>query len=102
MQQQREGKITLRTRVRRNFNIGSIKHRLVARIEVIDNGPGIDEELRKQIFYPMITGRSDGTGLGLSIAQALISRHQGLIECSSQPGKTVFTILLPLDGKHEP
>ena len=68
---------------------------------MIDNGPGIDEALRKQIFYPMITGRSDGTGLGLSIAQALISRHQGLIECTSQPGETVFTVLLPLDGKHE-
>jgi two-component system nitrogen regulation sensor histidine kinase GlnL len=97
-----DGSITLRTRIRRGFNIGSHKHRLVARIEVIDSGPGIEEALRKQIFYPMITGRSDGTGLGLSIAQALISRHQGLIECSSQPGKTVFTILLPLDGKYEP
>jgi two-component system, NtrC family, nitrogen regulation sensor histidine kinase GlnL len=96
-----EGEIILRTRIRRNFNIGSCKHRLVARIDVIDNGPGINEDLRKQIFYPMITGRSDGTGLGLSIAQALISRHQGLIECISQPGETVFTLLLPLDGKHE-
>ena len=96
-----EGEIILRTRIRRNFNIGSCKHRLVARIDVIDNGPGINEELRKQVFYPMITGRSDGTGLGLSIAQALISRHQGLIECTSQPGETVFTVLLPLDGKHE-
>jgi two-component system nitrogen regulation sensor histidine kinase GlnL len=96
-----KGRITLRTRIRRNFNIGSRKHRLVARIDVIDNGPGINEALRKQIFYPMITGRSDGTGLGLSIAQALISRHQGLIECASQPGETVFTVLLPLDGKHE-
>jgi two-component system nitrogen regulation sensor histidine kinase GlnL len=66
---------------------------------VIDNGPGIDAVLQKQVFYPMITGRSDGTGLGLSIAQALISRHQGLIECSSQPGETVFTVLLPLDVK---
>jgi len=96
-----EGEITMRTRIERNFNIGSRKHRLVARIDITDNGPGIDEALRKQIFYPMITGRSDGTGLGLSIAQALISRHQGLIECSSQPGETVFTILLPLEGKHE-
>jgi len=95
------GAITLRTRVQRNFNIGARKHRLVARIDITDNGPGIDEILRKQIFYPMITGRSDGTGLGLSIAQALISRHQGLIECSSQPGETVFTLLLPLEGKHE-
>ena len=95
------GEIILRTRVRRHFNIGSNKYRLVARIQIIDNGPGIPEELRKQIFYPMITGRSDGTGLGLSIAQALINRHRGLIECESQLGKTVFTLLLPLDEKHE-
>lgn len=96
-----DGDIAVRTRVQRNFNIGSSRHRLVARIEITDNGPGIAEDLRKQIFYPMITGRSDGTGLGLSIAQALISRHQGLIECNSQPGNTVFTILLPLEVKHE-
>lgn len=95
------GDITLRTRVQRNFNIGTSRHRLVACIEIIDNGPGIEEALRKQIFYPMITGRSEGTGLGLSISQALISRHQGLIECTSEPGETVFTILLPLKGKHE-
>ena len=95
-----QGEITLRTRIMRNFNIGSRKHRLVARIEVIDNGPGIDEALRKQVFYPMITGRSDGTGLGLSIAQALISRHHGLIECSSEPGQTIFTVLLPLEDNN--
>lgn len=95
------GEIIMRTRVRRHFNIGSNKYRLVARLQIIDNGPGMPEELRKQIFYPMITGRSDGTGLGLSIAQALINRHRGLIECESQPGKTVFTLLLPLDEKHE-
>ena len=94
-----KGTIRLRTRVQRNFNIGTRKHRLVACIEVIDNGPGIDEVLQKQVFYPMITGRSEGTGLGLSIAQALISRHRGLIECSSKPGETIFTILLPLDKK---
>jgi two-component system, NtrC family, nitrogen regulation sensor histidine kinase GlnL len=93
------GEIILRTRVRRQFYIGNRKHRLVACVQVIDNGPGIDEELREKIFYPMITTRSDGTGLGLSIAQSLISRHQGLIECSSKPGKTVFSILLPLDSK---
>lgn len=93
------GKIVLRTRVQRNFNIGTRRHRLVACIEIIDNGPGIDEVLQRQVFFPMITGRSDGTGLGLSIAQALVSRHHGLIECSSKPGETVFTVLLPLDVK---
>ena len=94
-----EGEITLRTRVLRHFNIGSRKHRLVARIEVIDNGPGIDPVLSKQIFYPMVTSRSDGSGLGLSISQALISRLGGLIGCDSRPGETVFTILLPLERK---
>ncbi len=66
-------------------------------IEVEDNGPGIDEDLRKKIFYPMITTRSEGNGLGLSIAQALISRHEGLIECDSSPDGSTFTILLPLE-----
>ncbi|NNJ93353.1 MAG: PAS domain-containing sensor histidine kinase, partial [Halobacteria archaeon] len=92
-----KGIITLRTRVQRSFNIGVRRYRLVAQIQIIDNGPGIDEELRRKIFFPMVTTRSDGTGLGLSIAQALISRHEGLIECDSKPGKTVFTILLPLE-----
>jgi two-component system nitrogen regulation sensor histidine kinase GlnL len=93
-----KGEIKLRTRVQRQFNIGHRQHRLVACIEIIDNGPGIDDELRAKIFYPMVTSRSEGTGLGLSIAQSLINRHQGLIECSSKPGETVFTILLPLDN----
>jgi two-component system nitrogen regulation sensor histidine kinase GlnL len=54
--------------------------------------------MRSKIFYPMVSSRSDGTGLGLSIAQSLINRHRGLIECSSRPGETVFTILLPLEN----
>jgi two-component system nitrogen regulation sensor histidine kinase GlnL len=93
------GEIVLRTRVKRQFHIGARKHRLVAAIEVIDNGPGIPPELQEKIFYPMITTRDEGTGLGLSIAQSLIGRHKGLIECSSEPGQTVFTILLPLDAE---
>ena len=92
-----KGEILLRTRILRNFNIGTRKHRLVARIEVIDNGPGIDDDLLKKIFYPMVTNRTDGTGLGLSIAQSLIGRHHGLIECASVPGETTFTILIPLE-----
>ncbi|MGB5261099.1 MAG: nitrogen regulation protein NR(II) [Gammaproteobacteria bacterium] len=95
------GSITLHTRVLRGFNIGARKYRLVAEIQIIDNGPGIEEDLRKKIFFPMVTSRSDGTGLGLAIAQALISRHEGLIECESRPGKTTFTILLPLEKLHD-
>ena len=93
-----KGEITLRTRVQRKFNIGNRQYRLVACVEVIDNGPGIDATLQAKIFYPMVTSRSDGTGLGLSIAQSLISRLHGLIECNSKPGETVFTILFPLEN----
>ncbi len=91
------GEITFKTRPQRHFTIGHDHHRLVLQVDIIDNGPGIDEDLIDQIFYPMVTGRANGTGLGLSIAQSLINQHGGLIECSSRPGKTVFTIYLPLD-----
>ncbi|MDT8427850.1 MAG: ATP-binding protein, partial [Pseudomonadales bacterium] len=67
------------------------------RIEVIDNGPGIPDELISSIFYPMISGRAEGTGLGLSIAHSIINQHQGIIECSSKPGETTFSIFLPIE-----
>jgi two-component system nitrogen regulation sensor histidine kinase GlnL len=89
--------ITLRTRSQRQFTIGSRRHRLVCRIDIIDNGPGIPEDMQHSIFAPMVTGRADGTGLGLSIAQAIVNRHGGLLECDSQPGKTRFTIYLPME-----
>jgi len=93
------GLITLRTRVQRQCTIGHKRHKLVARLDIIDNGPGIPEEKLEAIFYPMITGRPEGTGLGLSIAQVLVNQHGGLIECSSRPGETVFTLLIPLEKK---
>ncbi|MCW3149366.1 nitrogen regulation protein NR(II) [Stutzerimonas stutzeri] len=91
------GRLTLRTRTVRQFTIGHIRHRLVARIEIIDNGPGIPAELQNTLFYPMVSGRPDGTGLGLAITQNIISQHQGLIECESHPGHTAFSIFLPLE-----
>ncbi len=95
-----QGVIHLRTQIERQFTIGSKRHRLVLRTEIEDNGPGIPEEIREQIFYPMVTGRADGTGLGLSIAQDIIAKHGGLIECRSKPKQTVFTIYLPLENGH--
>ncbi len=89
--------ITLRTRALRQFTIGHTRHRLVCKVEIIDNGPGIPAELQETMFYPMVSGRADGTGLGLAITQNIISQHQGLIECESQPGQTVFSLFLPLE-----
>jgi len=92
------GEITFKTRPLRNFTIGHTHHRLVLQTDIIDNGPGIPESLQEQIFYPMITGRAEGTGLGLSIAQSLINQHGGLIKMNSRPGKTIFTLYLPLSN----
>ncbi|WP_248918357.1 nitrogen regulation protein NR(II) [Pseudomonas entomophila] len=93
----RLGRIALRSRAVRQFTIGHVRHRLVARVEIVDNGPGIPPELQDTLFYPMVSGRPDGTGLGLAITQNIISQHQGLIECESHPGHTAFSIYLPLE-----
>jgi len=93
------GRVLLRTRIHRQFSIGARHHRLVARIDVMDDGPGIAPDLQERVFYPLVTGRSVGTGLGLSIAQTLVNQHGGLIECDSRPGRTVFSILLPVSGE---
>jgi two-component system nitrogen regulation sensor histidine kinase GlnL len=73
----------------------------VAKIDIIDNGPGIDESMSESLFLPMITGRKEGTGLGLPIAQSLINQNGGLIEWQSHPGKTKFTVLLPIRDEED-
>lgn len=96
-----KGRVELRTRVLRQFTIGSQRHRLVLRVEVVDDGEGIAPNLLDRIFYPMVSSQPGGTGLGLPIAQELINQHGGLIECESQPGKTQFFVYLPLGSSHE-
>ena len=91
-----EGVITLRSRITRQFTIGTHRPGQVCHISVIDNGPGVPPELAESIFYPMISGRANGSGLGLPLSQSIISQHQGLIECESRPGSTAFHIYLPL------
>ena len=91
-----EGVIHIRSRITRQFTIGTQKPRQVCHISVIDNGPGVPPELAESIFYPMISGHANGSGLGLPLSQSIISQHQGLIECESRPGSTTFHIYLPL------
>jgi two-component system nitrogen regulation sensor histidine kinase GlnL len=95
------GRLLFRTRVLRKFTIGMQRHRLVACIDVADDGSGIPPELQTRIFAPLVSGKPQGTGLGLSIAQELVHRHGGLIEWSSRPGDTVFSVLLPMEDSHE-
>jgi two-component system, NtrC family, nitrogen regulation sensor histidine kinase GlnL len=91
------GRLTLRTRALTSVSIGTRRYRLVASIQFEDTGPGVPDHLRDTLFYPLVTGRAEGTGLGLAVAQDLVSRHDGLIEFTSRPGQTIFTILLPFN-----
>jgi two-component system nitrogen regulation sensor histidine kinase GlnL len=94
-----QGRITLRSRAVMNFTIGDVRYPVVASVEIEDDGPGIPKDLQDSIFYPLVTSRPDGTGLGLPAAQELISRHGGLIEFESRPGKTVFQVRIPIHTK---
>ena len=91
-------RVAVRTRVVHQAHIGRRQHPLAARIDVIDDGPGVPPDLAESMFYPMVSGRAEGSGLGLPIAQSLVSRHGGIIEHERSGGETVFTILLPVSG----
>jgi two-component system nitrogen regulation sensor histidine kinase GlnL len=90
------GTITLKSRAVTNFTIGDTRHSVIASIEIEDDGPGIPADMQDSVFYPLVTSRPEGTGLGLPAAQELLSRHGGLIEFESRPGRTVFFVRIPL------
>ncbi|QLE87322.1 nitrogen regulation protein NR(II) [Shewanella sp. Scap07] len=92
------GHIRIQTRTQHQVTIGTVRHKLVLVLSIIDDGPGIKPELMDTLFYPMVTGREQGSGLGLSIAHNFARLHGGRIDCRSVPGSTTFTILLPLNG----
>ncbi|MBU6484034.1 MAG: PAS domain-containing protein [Betaproteobacteria bacterium] len=90
--------IRMTTRVARGVTLARRHHRTALSIAIEDNGPGIPEELRERIFFPLVSGRDGGSGLGLTIAQTFVSQHGGTIDCASVAGRTVFTVLLPLSA----
>ena len=91
------GLLTIKTRVKHHIRLHNKAFKNALLIQVIDNGPGIDENLKETLFFPMVTNKNGGSGLGLAIAQTLIDQHQGYIECDSWPGHTEFNIYLPLN-----
>lgn len=90
-------RMKLRTGVEHHFTIGAVRHRLVVLVSIEDNGPGVPNEMKDQIFYPLISGRPSGTGLGLAITQAIIARHDGFVQYNSKPGSTRFDVYIPID-----
>jgi len=74
------------------------------RINITDNGSGIPKEIISRVFDPFFTTKKvgEGTGIGLDIVNRIIKRHNGQIKVTSEPGKTIFSVLLPLVQKKEP
>ena len=87
--------IELKTRVARSVTIAKQRYKLAMDLHIIDNGPGIPEDIIERIFFPLVTGREGGSGLGLTLAQTFVQQHQGFIACNSRPGYTDFHIQIP-------
>jgi two-component system, NtrC family, nitrogen regulation sensor histidine kinase GlnL len=94
---QGKGEIRLRTRIARRTTLARKLYRLAIVVQIIDNGPGISDELKDKVFFPLVSGREGGSGLGLTLAQTFVSQHHGSIELDSQPGHTCFSVLLPVE-----
>jgi len=90
------GKVIFRTRAVRQITVLRQRYKLALELQVVDDGPGVPEEIQDRIFSPLVSGREGGSGLGLSLAQTFIQYHQGVIEFESRPGRTTFRILLPI------
>jgi two-component system nitrogen regulation sensor histidine kinase GlnL len=93
-----QGEIVFRTSAVRQVTLAMKRWRLAVRLDIIDHGPGIPEDMQDKIFFPLVSGREGGSGVGLTLAQSLIQRHEGVIHLASEPGYTCFSIFLPLQG----
>jgi signal transduction histidine kinase len=90
---QTDGKGTVTLRTRRDGDR--------AVVEIEDDGPGIPDQIQPHLFDPFFTTKDPGkgTGLGLSTTYSIITeKHHGTIKVASRPGRTVFTVRLPLDS----
>ena len=87
--------VTLRTRVEHGVRIHDHPYPMALRVEIIDDGKGVPEELAEHLFLPLVSGRAEGSGLGLALSQQVAREHRGSLTYRSRPGHTVFTLLLP-------
>lgn len=83
---------------RRSPETGATRQ-LPIEIRIIDDGPGVSDDVRHRLFQPFVTDKPAGQGLGLALVSKVASAHGGLVELTSRPGKTVFSILLPAEAR---
>ncbi|AWV05883.1 nitrogen regulation protein NR(II) [Lysobacter maris] len=93
--------VTLRTRAEHGVRIGETLYPVALRLEIVDDGRGIPDELAERLFLPLVSGRAEGSGLGLALAQQVAREHRGSLAYRSRPGHTVFTLLLPMPAAPE-
>jgi two-component system nitrogen regulation sensor histidine kinase GlnL len=93
--------VTLRTRAEHGVRIGDAAPATVLRLDIVDDGRGVPEDLVERLFLPLVSGRAQGSGLGLALAQQVAREHRGSLAWRSRPGHTVFTLLLPLKDATE-
>ena len=93
--------ITLRTRVEHGARLGERTVRAALRVDVMDDGRGVPDELRDSLFQPLVSGRPDGTGLGLALSREIALEHGGDLRYTSRPGETVFSLYLPMERPHD-
>lgn len=91
--------VQLRTRAGHAVRIGDALHPLALRLEIVDDGRGVPDDLADRLFLPLVSGRAEGSGLGLALAQQVAREHRGSLAYRSRPGHTVFTLLLPMRGE---
>ena len=90
MESNQKGTLTIKTERDKEF----------VQVSIIDDGPGIPEDVRSRIFDPFFTTKEmgKGTGMGLEVVQRIVNQHNGSIKVQSQPGRTAFVVCFPIDG----